>query len=179
MVPQLYAVREITRADPKRLWLYGLRTLSLCLLGPWFLLAMIPLYFKYHTLHYRFDEEGIGMSWGILWKREVYLTYSRIQDIHLSRGLFERWLGLATIQLQTASGSASSEMSIVGLTDFELVRDFLYSRMRGADADRPEAAAQDPTLELLRELLGEVRRLRLALGSGSDELGDEGGRLPH
>ncbi|HEU4577613.1 MAG TPA: PH domain-containing protein [Polyangiaceae bacterium] len=178
MIPQLYAVKELTRADRKLLWLYVLRTLSLCLLGPWFLVAMVPLYFKYHTLRYRFDEEGIGMSWGILWRREIYLTYTRIQDIHLSRGLFERWLGLATIQVQTASGSSGSDMSIVGLTEFELVRDFLYSRMRGAEADRADAAAHDPQLELLRELLAEVRRLRLALAPGSDELRGRGG-LPH
>jgi len=178
LIPQLYAVKELTRADRKLLWLYVLRTGSLCLLGPWFLVAMVPLYFKYHTLRYRFDEEGIGMSWGILWRREIYLTYTRIQDIHLSRGLFERWLGLATIQVQTASGSSGSDMSIVGLTEFELVRDFLYSRMRGAEADRADVAAHDPQLELLRELLGEVRRLRLALAPGSDELKDSGG-LPH
>ena len=178
MIPQLYAVKELSRADRKLLWLYVLRTVSLCLLGPWFLVAMVPLYFKYHTLRYRFDEEGIGMSWGILWRREIYLTYTRIQDIHLSRGLFERWLGLATIQVQTASGSSGSDMSIVGLTEFELVRDFLYSRMRGAEADRADVAAHDPQLELLRELLGEVRRLRLALAPGSAELKDSGG-LPH
>lgn len=178
MIPQLYAVKELTRADRKLLWLYVLRTLSLCLLGPWFLVAMVPLYFKYHTLRYRFDEEGIGMSWGILWRREIYLTYTRIQDIHLSRGLFERWLGLATIQVQTASGSSGSDMSIVGLTEFELVRDFLYSRMRGAEAERAEVAAHDPQLDLLRELLGEVRRLRLALAPKSDEPADDGG-LPH
>lgn len=178
MIPQLYAVKELTRADRKLLWLYVLRTASLCLLGPWFLVAMVPLYFKYHTLRYRFDEEGIGMSWGILWRREIYLTYTRIQDIHLSRGLFERWLGLATIQVQTASGGSGSDMSIVGLTEFELVRDFLYSRMRGAEADRADADAQDPQLELLRELLGEVRRLRVALAPGPNELTDDGG-LPH
>jgi len=178
MIPQLYAVKELTRADPKLLWLYGLRTLSFCLLGPWFLLAMVPLYFKYHTLRYRFDEEGIGMSWGVLWRREIYLTYTRIQDIHLSRGLFERWLGLATIQLQTASGSSSSDMSIVGLTEFELVRDFLYSRMRGAEAERGDVPAHDSLLELLRELLAEVRRLRSALAPSSEELTDDSS-LPH
>ena len=178
MMPQLYAVKDLTRADPKLLWLYGLRTLSFCLLGPWFLLAMVPLYFKYHTLRYRFDEEGIGMSWGILWRREIYLTYARIQDIHLSRGLFERWLGLATIQLQTASGNSSSDMSIVGLLEFELVRDFLYSRMRGAEAERSDGPAHDSQLELLRELLGEVRRLRSALTPGLEEMADDGS-LPH
>jgi len=178
MIPQLYAVKDLTRADPKLLWLYGLRTLCFCLLGPWFLIAMVPLYFKYHTLRYRFDEEGIGMSWGVLWRREIYLTYTRIQDIHLSRGLFERWLGLATIQLQTASGNSSSDMSIVGLTEFELVRDFLYSRMRGAEAERGDAPAHDSQLELLRELLAEVRRLRSALTPSSEELADDGS-LPH
>jgi putative membrane protein len=178
MMPQLYAVKDLTRADPKLLWLYGLRTVSFCLLGPWFLLAMVPLYFKYHTLRYRFDEEGIGMSWGILWRREIYLTYARIQDIHLSRGLFERWLGLATIQLQTASGNSSSDMSIVGLVEFELVRDFLYSRMRGAEAERSDGPAHDSQLELLQELLGEVRRLRSALTPGSEEIADDGS-LPH
>lgn len=177
-IPQLYSVREISRADPKLLWLYALRTLSLCLLGPWFLVALLPLYFKYHTLRYRFDDEGIGMSWGVLWRREVYLTYSRIQDIHLSRGLFERWLGLATIQLQTASGSANAEMNIVGLVEFELVRDFLYSRMRGAEGERGDSPGRDPMLELLRELLGEVRRLRLALSPGRDD-GTEQSNLPH
>ena len=170
LTPQLYSVKDVTHPDPKLLWLYGLRTLALCLLGPWFLVAFAPLYFKFHTLRYRFDDEGIGMSWGVFWRREIYLTYTRIQDIHVSRGLFERWLGLATIQVQTASGNSGAEMSIVGLTDFELIRDFLYSRMRGADAaDAADGAHADPTLALLNELLSEVRRLRAGLLGQADE----------
>jgi putative membrane protein len=46
------------------------------------------------------------MRWGILFRREISLTYARIQDIQLSSNLVERWLGLAKIQLQTASGSS-------------------------------------------------------------------------
>ncbi len=165
LAPELYSVKDINRPDPKLLWLYLLRTLSLCLLGPWFLAAMVPLYFKYHTLSYRFDEEGIAMSWGVFWRREVYLTYARIQDIHLSRGLFERWLGLATIQIQTASGNAGAELSIVGLSEFDVVRDFLYSRMRGAfQADEHGPVAQeDPKLPLLRQILSELEALRHSL----------------
>ncbi len=170
--PQLYSVKDVTQPDPQLLWLYALRTLALCLLGPWFLVAFAPLYFKFHTLRYRFDDEGIGMSWGVFWRREIYLTYTRIQDIHLSRGLFERWLGLATIQVQTASGNSGAEMSIVGLTDFELIRDFLYSRMRGAAAaEAPDVEPGDPTFELLSELLAEVRRLRVGLLHDLDEKG--------
>ena len=40
-------------------------------------------WFRYHTMRYRFDAEGVSMSWGILFRREVLLNYSRIQDIHL------------------------------------------------------------------------------------------------
>lgn len=163
LTPQLYSVKDITHPDPRLLWLYALRTVALCLLGPWFLLAMAPLYFKYHTLRYSFDDEGIGMSWGVFWRREIHLTYARIQDIHLSRGLFERWLGLATIQVQTASGNSGAEMSIVGLTEFELVRDFLYSRMRGATLEPTATSSADPTAALLEELLTEVRQLRVQL----------------
>ncbi|HVR30289.1 MAG TPA: PH domain-containing protein [Thermoanaerobaculia bacterium] len=134
------AVFELERPDSK-LWHYYV--LGSVLLGPFFFVALVPLYFRYHTLRYRFDQEGISMAWGILFRREIHLTYSRIQDIHLVANVVERWLGLARIQIQTASGSAKAEMTLEGLLQFELVRDFLYGRMRGlrdrADGTAPAA----------------------------------------
>lgn len=123
-------VRTIERPDPKLLTMYVLGSF---LLGPCFFVALLPAYFKYQTLRYRFDDEGVSMSWGILWRQEINLTYARIQDIHLSRGLLERWLGIATIEVQTASGKSSAEMALVGIRDYDAVRDFLYSKMRGGD----------------------------------------------
>src|SRR5687768_16537523 len=102
----------ITRPAPVLLRYYFLVSL---LTGPFFLLALLPLYFRYITLRYHFDEKGVSMSWGILWRRETLLTYRRIQDIHLTRNLVQRWLGLATVALQTAAGSATAEMSLVGI----------------------------------------------------------------
>ncbi|MDP6466324.1 MAG: PH domain-containing protein, partial [Pirellulaceae bacterium] len=49
------------------------------LAGPAFPIAFLPLYFKYTTLKYKFDEDGVSMRWGILFRREVHLTYRRIQ----------------------------------------------------------------------------------------------------
>src|SRR5688500_19437055 len=95
---------------------------------PFFLLLF---YFRYDTMRFQFDEEGISMRWGILFRREITLTYARIQDIHLTSNVVERWLRLAKIQIQTASASAAAEMTLEGLHEFELVRDFLYSKMRG------------------------------------------------
>jgi putative membrane protein len=118
--------------------------------------VIIPLWIRYHTIRYRFDAEGLGMSVGFLFKRETYLTYRRIQDIHVSRGIIQRWLGLATVAVQTASGSATPEMTIEGVADPDGLRDWLYDRMRGArdeGAEAPERAEpSDESLVLLREI---------------------------
>jgi len=99
--------------------LLGYYVLSSFVLGPLFLFPLIPRFFRYETLRIRFDEEGISMRWGLLFRKEIHLTYSRIQDIHLRSNFVERWLGLARVEIQTASGSAKAEMTIEGLLEFE------------------------------------------------------------
>lgn len=129
--------------------LLGYYLLASLLLGPFFIIAMIPAWFRYRTLRYEVDAEGITMRWGILFRREVSLTYARIQDIQLTSNVVERWLGLARIQLQTASGNSGAEMTLEGLREFDQIRDFLYERMRGVrgealltGGDRRESAAR-------------------------------------
>lgn len=127
----------ITRPAPVLMNYYALLSL---LAGPAFLFALVPLVCKYLTLRYRFDEKGISASHGVLFKRETLLTYRRIQDIHLTHNIVQRWLGLATVSIQTASGAAGAEMAIEGILEAEALRDFLYQRMRGArglDQDEP------------------------------------------
>ena len=159
-----FDAKAISRPDPVLLRYYTVTSAFGLIFFPF---IYLPQYFKYKTLKYRFDDEGISMAWGLLWRREINLTYRRIQDIHVSRGLIERWMGLATISIQTASGSAGAEMAIVGITHFDEMRDFLYQKMRGARGldDEPKqtdgaealAAPADEALELLREIRDELR----------------------
>lgn len=180
------AIYAIERPHPKLMTLYVLRS---CSFPPFSLIALLPLYFRYHTLRYQFDDEGITMSWGILWRRKVNLTYRRIQDIHLTTGLLQRWLGLADIHIQTASGKATAEMKIEGLLEYEAIRDFLYSRMRGSQQeghssgskDRAslhaqagvDVATQTELIAVLREVAREMRLTRAAIENASEE-GDSG-----
>jgi len=144
--------------------LFKYYVLSSFLAGPLFFVPLTYLYFRYHTMRYDFDDEGISMRWGILFRREITLTYARIQDIHLTSNLLERWLGLARIQIQTASASAAAEMTIEGLHEFEAVRDFLYSRMRGVRSQAPAAAgSQDELTTALREVVSALREVRETL----------------
>ena len=168
------AVLAIERPH-KDLWTYYLiSSLAFLFLFP---IAAVVLRFKYQTLRYRFTGEGISMSWGILFRRETIINYARIQDIHVTSGFVQRWLGLADLHIQTASGSATAEMTIEGLLEFEEMRDYLYTRMRGFKdpaAKRiasPEpagqgaiAAASDPELlALLRGITEELRGARAAI----------------
>ena len=140
-------IRTMERPHPA-LWTYYI-ILSI-FTGPGIVIMLPYLYFRYHTLRYRFDEEGIHMKVGILFRRETNLTYARIQDIHLRSGILQRWLGLANVQIQTASGSAGPELVIEGFKEYEFIRDFLYTRMRGyqaqAGSPRPAAGGVQPVV---------------------------------
>jgi uncharacterized membrane protein YdbT with pleckstrin-like domain len=165
------AILALERPEPALWKLYIIRSI---LSGPFAVLALPILYFRYHTLRYRFDAEGIHMKVGILFRREVNVTYARIQDIHLSSGILQRWLGLADVQIQTASGTAGAELTIEGFHQSAEIRDFLYSRMRGSHDQAPplpavvSAATQAGSDEMVTLLLGlrdELRQTRELLQS--------------
>jgi len=155
----------------RHLWYYYL-LFPLAFL-PVYPLVILPLWFRYETLRYHFTEEGISMRWGILFRREIIIQYSRIQDIHIRSNIVERWLGLARVLVQTASGNSGAEMTIEGIQQFEELRDFLYSRMRGVKdagpAKAPSAQTEPQLAELLRDVARELRETRLAIETRRDK----------
>jgi uncharacterized protein len=165
-------IQAIERPDRSLLTYY---LLSCLVFPPLLILAGPYYYFRYHTMRYRFTDDGISMSWGILFRREIIVNYARIQDIHLKSNFIERWLGLARILVQTASGSSSAEMTIEGLKEYEALRDFLYSRMRGVKDTHqpaapvsngaPAAGEQGELIAALRETAAELRAVREALAA--------------
>ena len=157
-------IAAIRRPHPNLLRYYCLLSL---LLGPFFPALLIPKALKYRTLRYEFDREGVTMAWGALFRREVRLNYARLQDIHLQSNVVERWLGLARVELQTASGSAKPEMVLEGIPQYEQVRDFLYQRMHG-DEDDPDQLATDtgdPLVDTLGAVVEELAAIRELLSA--------------
>src|SRR3954465_12646477 len=98
-------IRSLERPHPDLLKYY---IITAIFTGPGIIATLPYLFFRYHTLRYRFDDEGIHMKVGILC-----------------------WLGLANVQIQPASGSSGPDLVIEGFKEFEAIRDFLYPRMRG------------------------------------------------
>jgi putative membrane protein len=167
--PDDAAIFAIERPHPSLFTYYWL---ALLLFPPVLPILILPAWFRYHTMRYKFTDEGISMRWGILFRREVIVNYARIQDIHLRSNIVERWFGLGRVLVQTASGNAGAEMTLEGLKEFEAVRDFLYARMRGVKEPAPHhgaassitASAEDQDLAAaLRNVAQELRAVRLTL----------------
>jgi putative membrane protein len=151
---------SITRPDDALLIYYFI--VSLCALVA-FPVVFAPLYIRFKTMSYRFDDTGVSMCWGFFFRKEVYLTYRRLQDIHVTRNILERWMGLAKVPIQTASGTSGATMKIEGIRDPEPLRDFLYAQMRGArreDDATDEESNQDDAAQVLSEIRDELRRIR-------------------
>lgn len=119
----------LERPSPKLLTYYLFTGL---LAGPGLIIAIPALIIRYNTLRYQFEESGLRMQIGLFFRKEVVVAFRRIQDIHVSRNLIQRWLGIASVSVQTASGNATPEIVLEGITDPDSVRDWLYARMRGA-----------------------------------------------
>jgi putative membrane protein len=165
----------ITRPH-ERLMTYYLIVAILTFLA--FPITITALYIKYRTLRYRFDDEGVWRRQGMLWRREVNVAYRRIQDIHLTNGIIQRWLGLATVSIQTAAGSATPEVTIEGVLEAEALRDYLYTKMRGVRDGTKGAgptslgqvgaaageATGDEALALLTDIRDSLRRVEERLG---------------
>ena len=154
---------KLTRPAPVLLTYYILVSV------PTFFFALPLLWLRYLTLRYKFDREGVSMQWGLLFRKEILLTYRRIQDIHLTRNIVQRWFGLATVGIQTASASSGPEMSIEGILEAEPLRDFLYQQMRGArgETESPKAPSnadlpvqnRSNVTELLQEIRDHLVRI--------------------
>ncbi|MBS0192616.1 MAG: PH domain-containing protein [Phycisphaerales bacterium] len=164
--------RTISRPDPALFKYYFI--VSLCsLLG--FPVVFLLSWIRYETLRYRFDDDGVWMAWGILFRKEVTLTYRRIQDIHVTRNIIHRWLGLSSVNIQTAAGGALPQMTIEGVREADGLRDFLYEKMRGSKGETTPAARPAEHAEPVDEALELLRDLRRSV----DELADRlEGRIP-
>ena len=177
-------VQSLERPDRRLAFYYLIASLASGPLYPIFVTAAL---IRYKTLRYRFDEEGVSMRWGVLFRREVSLTYARIQDIHLASNAIERHLGLGKVLVQTASGSSGAEIKIEGFPEYEQIRDYLYSRMRGAkglvgsaeERGTVSASSEGPTVVGQRSLAVVLEELAVELDGLREALAKKDERVEH
>ena len=164
----------LERPSPQLLTYYLLASL---LSGPAMVIVIPAMIIRYNTLRYRFEESGVRMQVGLLFRKEVVVAFRRIQDIHVSRNLIQRWLGIASVSIQTASGNAMPEIVLEGMTDEDSIRDWLYERMRGAKGQSsPSPTGEQAILSHQDSQADEVTKLLTGIRDNLAILADQRGQ---
>ncbi len=122
---------ETYKTDTGKFALFSLFTIFIAI--P--ILTMIGnyIYFKiwYKNYKFTFDATRGVISTKVIASNEKHLYYNRIQNINVTQGIIERFFGLWSLTIETASeGIKKSTLSVVGLTkaNAEILKEFLLTK---------------------------------------------------
>jgi uncharacterized membrane protein YdbT with pleckstrin-like domain len=141
--------------------------------GAWWLVAMFLIGPYFRSLRYEIQDDEVVVHAGIWTKSVKHVPYRTVTNLTVKRDVLDRWLGLGTLNVQTAgmSGQTGAEEHLVGLEDVQEVYDAVATelrRFRGGMAPTQaevEEAIVPTQPDALNELLVEVRAIRRSLES--------------
>lgn len=135
-----------------------------------FIAFWIPKF--YSSISYSLSESDIVIEKGVWWKRKNIVPYNRVTNIDVVQGPLSRHFALGKISIQTAgfSGGGSggnakaAEAIIIGIRNFEEIKDFILSRVKRLRPIAIEADSEPATIEdASHRMIDELRKIRKLL----------------
>ena len=120
-----------------------------------------------NNLEYIILDNKITLLSGIFTKTEKNIHYSKVTDFVLKRTLLDRYLGIGSIQIQTAGQSANPsgyEGNVDGLDDYGSIHQKLKERLMAFNTNQSDPVpastqvASDETV--LKEILVELKNIK-------------------
>jgi len=146
--------------------------------------ASIPITYFLQRLNYEMrwyivTDRSLRIRSGVVWLREMTMTFANVQGIRVNANPIERFLGLANVEVQSAGGGSSHSEGIPssghvarfeGVDNAAVIRDLIVERLRAyrdSGLGEKTVEAREPlALSAAREALEETRALRNSLASG-------------
>ena len=134
-----------------------------------FVLHWIP---KFHSsINYVLEDDKITITKGVWWKTKSFVPYNRITNVNIYQGPISRHFGLGKLSIQTAgfSGTTSSggkvaEAVVLGIKNFEEVKDIVMKFVKGMKPEAVEAEAEvKPSKDINQQILSELHKIRKAV----------------
>lgn len=140
--------------------------------------AAIPVTYFLQRLNYEMrwyivTDRSLRIRDGVVWLREMTMTFANIQGIRVNANPIERLLGLANVEVRSAGGGGSDAHGrpssghvgkFEGVDNAEEIRDLLVERLRvyrdSGLGETTEEAREPLALSAAREVLQETRTLR-------------------
>lgn len=128
-----------------------------CLLLAW--LITVPVAWLWiDRLSYEVTDESVLVRKGVLTKVDQNIPLRMVTDFRLHRSLLDRWLGIGSLDVQTAGQSANAtgyEARLAGLVEWQPVHGQLTALLQ-----RVPAAPAGSSDDRLGALLAEVHEIR-------------------
>ncbi len=122
-------------------------------------LIAVPILVLWHrNLSYAIEPQRIVIRKGILTRVQQNIPLSMVTDFRLQRSLYDRALGIGSIQVQTAGqgvAGAGYEGKLAGLEDWGELHEDLRGRIRGTTVSTDDTD--------LGDILDELREIRRVL----------------
>ena len=142
--------------------------------------ASIPITYFLQRLNYEMrwyiiTDRSLRIRSGVVWLREMTMTFANIQGIRVSANPLERLLGLANVEVESAGGGGSSAEGLSsghvakfeGVDNAAEIRDLLVARLRvyrdSGLGEKTIEARESLALSATREVLQETSALRNSL----------------
>ncbi len=126
IIPPLIIVlfQNIGSEDPRRLLI-----IYLIIFGSFFF-SLVYQVFNWYFYTYRYEDGYLHLKTGVIVKKERSIKQERVQTVNIQRGLIQRLLGLASLQVQTAGAGGETEFSLtaIALDEAERIKDSLESK---------------------------------------------------
>lgn len=130
----------------------------------------MPLYKLWvKNLKFVIEDDRIIIHKGFISKIQQNIPYRAVTDFMLHRSLYDRFLGIGSVNIQTAGQSVTAsgfEGSLVGLIDYEKIHQELRNRlavfhpMAAGPATTSEAGPIDTSVKALQAILVELQAIR-------------------
>lgn len=147
--------------------------------------ASIPITYFLQRLNYEMrwyivTDRSLRIRSGVVWLREMTMTFANIQGIRVNANPIDRLLGLANVEVQSAGGGGSHHShgtpssghvaNFEGVDNAAEIRDLMVERLRvyrdSGLGEKTVEAQEPPALSAAREVLQETRALRNSLANG-------------
>lgn len=141
--------------------------------------ASIPITYFLQRLNYEMrwyivTDRSLRIRSGVVWLREMTMTFANVQGIRLTANPIEGLLGLANLEVQSAGGGASQAhgtpgsghvAKLEGVDNAAAIRDLIVERLRmyRDSGEKTVDAQEPPALSAARQVLEETRALRNSL----------------
>jgi uncharacterized membrane protein YdbT with pleckstrin-like domain len=130
------------------------------------------LYLWYKNLEYRVYEDRVCIHKGILTKTQQNIPFRAITDFALVRTLYDRFLDIGSIKIQTAGKHISSgsqyEGNLAGLINYEQLHTELRERVKKlhpvSETVTTRESEKPADADLWQEMLKELKEIRKNTG---------------